>query len=91
MNTKIFVCVEYKILLSRDNQRFSSFIKLIRVAACILRFIWRLKKEKFFFGPLTVTVLREAKILWRKSIRHQNDSDVKMAAMLMLPKLRKVS
>ncbi|XP_052690730.1 uncharacterized protein LOC128168601 [Crassostrea angulata] len=73
------VSAEYKNPFCMDDKRFSSFMKLIRVSAWILRFIKRLKRVKSFSGPLTETELSMTKTLWIKSIQTQSYSDVKLA------------
>ncbi|VDH99510.1 Hypothetical predicted protein [Mytilus galloprovincialis] len=57
-------------LLDIDCSRFSSFIRLIRVSAWVLRFVKRLNKETIS-GPLTAAELEHAKLLWIKSVQKQ--------------------
>ncbi|XP_071123445.1 uncharacterized protein [Mytilus edulis] len=65
-------------LLDIDCSRFSSFIRLIRVSAWVLRFVKRLNKETIS-GPLTAAELEHAKLLWIKSVQKQCFGEVMIA------------
>ncbi|XP_061176063.1 uncharacterized protein LOC133185014 [Saccostrea echinata] len=62
-----------------DYHRFSSFLRLIRVLAWILRFIKRSKKIQMHANHLTSSELQNARILVIKNIQTQNYSDIKIA------------
>ncbi|XP_062582984.1 uncharacterized protein LOC134244753 [Saccostrea cucullata] len=70
---------ECKNPFSIDDKQFSSFVKLVRVSAWILRFISKIKKEKSFSDTLTATELSGAKLLWIRSIQNENYKEVKSA------------
>ncbi|CAG2200118.1 unnamed protein product [Mytilus edulis] len=65
-------------LLDIDCSRFSSFIRLIRVSAWVLRFVKRLNKETIS-GPLTAADLEHAKLLWIKFVQNQCFGEVMIA------------
>ncbi|CAG2200102.1 unnamed protein product [Mytilus edulis] len=65
-------------LLDIDCSRFSSFIRLIRVSAWVLRFVKPLNKETIS-GPLTAAELEHAKLLLIKSVQKQCFGEVMMA------------
>ncbi|CAC5354904.1 unnamed protein product [Mytilus coruscus] len=65
-------------LFDIDCSRFSSFIRLIRVSAWVIRFVKQLKKE-MLSGPLTATELEHAKLLWIKSVQKQSFGNVMIA------------
>ncbi|CAC5421232.1 unnamed protein product [Mytilus coruscus] len=65
-------------LFDIDCNRFSSFIRLSRVSAWVLRFVKRLNKETIS-GPLTAAELEHAKLLWIKSVQKQCFGDVMVA------------
>ncbi|KAL1433747.1 hypothetical protein MTO96_012279 [Rhipicephalus appendiculatus] len=51
-----------------DVKRFSSFTKLIRVTAWVLRFVAKARRKDFECGVLTATELNRAELVW---IRHE--------------------
>ena len=51
-----------------DIQRFSSFTKLIRATAWVMRFLTNTRSKKFNCDPLNVFELFDAEILWRPKV-----------------------
>ena len=53
-----------------DVERFSSFTKLCRATAWVIRFIEKLRKRTNISGPLKSTEISKAETMWTAYVQH---------------------
>ena len=58
-----------------DEKKYSSLLRLLQITAWVLRFITKVRKEKAQTGELKPSEIKQAKILWIKSIQRTNLPD----------------
>lgn len=58
-----------------DEKKYSTLLTLHRITAWVLIFITKVRKEKAQTGKLKASEIKQAKILWIKSIQRTNFPD----------------